>query len=218
MAGCQQPIQRSLTAVRAALADQGVGSAQFFMNAADTETRGGEIVASWNVPFVNRGDLELNFLGALMQTKIRSVNLPAGLPAGLFTEQDRSIIEEWQPNSRFTLSGLYQLDRLSAMVMVHRYGSYTVTDGAKQTFDPKYVTDVQLSYNFGLFGIFKLGANNLFDVTPDRNTIGQSRSGRIIDEQGNVIVDSPGVFQYSRRSAPFGFNGGFYYVALEYQF
>ena len=204
--------------VRAALADQGVGSAQFFMNAADTETRGGEIVASWNVPFINRGDLELNFLGALMQTKIRSINLPAGLPAGLFTEQDRSIIEEWQPNSRFTLSGLYQLDRLSAMVMVHRYGSYTVTDGAKQTFDPKYVTDVQLSYNFGLFGIFKLGANNLFDVTPDRNTIGQSRSGRIIDEQGNVIVDSPGVFQYSRRSAPFGFNGGFYYVALEYQF
>ncbi len=204
--------------VKTALKNADISSAQFFMNAADTETRGGEIVASWNVPFINRGALELNFLGALMQTQIRNVKLPAGLPSELFGEQDRSIIEEWQPNSRFTLSGLYQLDQLSASVMVHRYGSYTVTDGGKQKFDPKYVTDVQLSYNFGPFGIFKLGANNLFDVTPDQNTLGLSRRGRIIDSQGNVIVDSPGVFQYSRRSAPFGFNGGFYYAAFEYRF
>ena len=204
--------------VKTTLSNASIRSAQFFMNAVDTETRGGEIVASWNVPFVNRGNLELNLLGALMQTKIRSVNLPAGLPSGLFTEQDRSIIEEWQPRSRFALTGLYQLDQLSALVTVHRFGSYTVTDGGKQKFDPKYVTDVQLSYNFGPFGILKLGANNLFDETPDQNTIGQSRGGRIVDSQGNVIVDSPGVFQYSRRSAPFGFNGGFYYVAFEYRF
>ena len=204
--------------VRDELNAAAIDSAQFFMNAADTETRGMDIVASWNVPFIDRGNLELSFLGALMQTKIRSVNLPAGLPSGLFTEQDRSIIEEWQPTSRFTLSGLYQVNQLSASVLVHRYGSYTVTDGRKQKFDPKYVTDVQLSYNFGPFGIFKLGANNLFDVTPDKNTIGQSRGGRIVDSQGNLIVDSPGVFQYSRRSAPFGFNGGFYYAAFEYRF
>ena len=155
-----------------------------------------------------------------MQTKIRSSTfLQVFHPDSLFTEQDRSIIEEWQPKSRFTLSGLYQLDQLSASVMVHRYGSYTVTEnGPKQKFDPKYVTDVQLSYNFGPFGIFKLGANNLFDVTPDNNNIGQSRGGRIVDSQGNLIVDSPGVFQYSRRSAPFGFNGGFYYAAFEYRF
>ena len=191
------------------------------MNAADTETRGGEIVASWNVPYVERGNLELNFLGALMQTQIRDVKLPAGLPSSLFQDRERSIIEEWQPTSRFTLSGLYQLDQLSASIMVHRYGSYTVSgDGnnpTKQKFDAKYVTDVQASYDTG-FGIFKLGANNLFDVTPDEDTIDRHRRGTIIDSQGNLIVDSPGVFQYSRRSAPFGFNGGFYYVAFEYRF
>ena len=210
-------------AVAAAIRDEGAEVAQFFMNAVNTETRGVDIVASWNVPFINRGDLELNFLGAIMETKIRDVSLPADLPDSLFTAQDRSIIEEWQPKSRFTLSGLYQFDQFSASVMVHRYGSYTVAEVSdkvvkKQKFDPKYVTDVQLSYNFGPFGIFKLGANNLFDVTPDQNRIGQSRGGRIIDSQGNLIVDSPGVFQYSRRSAPFGFNGGFYYAAFEYRF
>ncbi len=192
------------------------------MNAADTETRGGEILASWNVPFIDRGNLDLNFLGALMQTQIRDVKLPAGLPSSLFDDRERSIIEEWQPRSRFTLSGLYQLDQLSASVMVHRYGSYTVSgDGnnpPKQKFDPQYVTDVQLSYNFGPFGILKLGANNLFDVTPDEDRIDGARGGTIIDNQGNLIVDSPDVFTYSRRSAPFGFNGGFYYAAFEYRF
>ncbi len=205
--------------------EAGITAGQFFMNAADTETRGMDVVASWDVPFINRGDLELNFLGALMQTQIRDVKLPAGLPSSLFQDRERSVIEEWQPKSRFTLSGLYQLDQFSASVMVHRYGSYTVSsdtndDGitTKQKFDPKFVTDVQASYNFGSFGIFKIGANNLFDVTPDEDTIDTSRGGRIIDSQGNLIVNSTDVFTYSRRSAPFGFNGGFYYAAFEYRF
>lgn len=209
------------SSITAALANAGAGRAQFFMNAADTETRGGEIVASWNVPFVNRGALELNFLGAIMQTQIRDVKLPAGLPSSLFQDRERSIIEEWQPTSRYTLSGLYQLGPFSASVLVHRYGSYTVSgDGnnpPKQKFDPQYITDVQANYDTG-FGIFKLGANNLFDVTPDEDTIDTARGGRIIDSQGNLIVDSPDVFTYSRRSAPFGFNGGFYYAAFEYRF
>ena len=223
LSGFLRPTDPALSdGVIAALNTAGAGSAQFFMNAADTETRGGEIVASWNVPFIDRGNLDLNFLGALMQTQIRDVKLPAGLPSSLFDDRERSIIEEWQPRSRFTLSGLYQLDQLSASVMVHRYGSYTVSgDGnnpPKQKFDPQYVTDVQLSYSFGPFGVLKLGANNVFDVTPDEDTIDGARGGTIIDSQGNLIVDSPDVFTYSRRSAPFGFNGGFYYAAFEYRF
>ena len=57
------------SSVRTAFEAADVTVGQFFMNAADTETRGMDVVASWNVPFINRGDLELNFLGALMQTK-----------------------------------------------------------------------------------------------------------------------------------------------------
>ena len=197
------------------------GEGQFFMNAVDTETRGVDFVASWDVPSMPRGSLNLSFLGSLMETKIKSVNLPAGLPSGLFDARERSIIEEWQPKSRFTLSGLYRLGQFSASVAVHRYGEYTVSNDSgsvKQKFDPKYLTDAQLSYDFGQFGILKLGANNLFDVTPDEDTIDTSRGGRIIDSQGNLIVDSPDVFTYSRRSAPFGFNGGFYYLAFELRF
>ena len=65
---------------------------------------------------------------------------------------------------------------------MHRYGAYTVIDGGKsQTYMPKYLTDIQLSYGLGEYGRIKIGANNLFNVTPDENHIGQSRGGKIVD-------------------------------------
>ena len=198
---------------------EGIGAVQFFMNAADTRTQGADVVATWAVPFVSMGDLGLKFLATVSETEITKVNLPADLDAALFTDQDRSIVEEWQPSSRFTLSGSYALGEFSAFLALHHYGEYTVTEGNgdRQTYDAKHLTDLRLGYNLG-FGTLSIGANNLFNVTPEKNEIGQSRGGKIIDPMGNVIVDSPGVFQYSRRSAPFGFNGGFYYVAFDVDF
>ena len=210
------------TRVQNALVQGGVQRAQFFMNAADTRTQGVDVVATWDVPFMTKGDLGLKLLATMTETEITSVNLPASLPSSLFDDRGRSIIEEWQPEYRFTLSGSYRLERFSAALALHGYGPYTVSnDGnntAKQKHSAKYLTDLRLGYNLG-FGTLSIGANNLFNVTPDENEIEVQRGGRIIDANGNVIVDSPvGVLTYSRRSAPFGFNGGFYYVAFDVDF
>ena len=208
--------------VQNALADGGVERAQFFMNAADTRTQGVDVVATWDVPFVATGDLGLKLLATVTETEITSVNLPASLPSSLFDDRGRSIIEEWQPEYRFTLSGSYRLDRFSAALALHGYGPYTVSNDGnnpdKQRHSAKYLTDLRLGYKLG-FGTLSIGANNLFNVTPDENEIEFQRAGTIIDANGNVIVDSPiGVMTYSRRSAPFGFNGGFYYVAFDVDF
>ena len=48
-----------------------------------------------------------------------------------------------------------------------------------------------------------MGGNNIFDEYPDKNEIGNSRGGSLEDAPaGNLVVDSAGVFEYSRRSAP----------------
>ena len=57
-----------------------------------------------------------------------------------------------------------------------------------------------------------LGSCTLFNIVPDENTVGQSRSGRLEDFSGNLIIDSLCIFVFSRRSAPFGFNGEFLYA------
>ena len=192
---------------------------QFFMNAADTTTKGVDIVASLNHSFADSSTLRLVLAGTVNETEITDVNLPSDLPASLFTDQDRSIVEEWQPKDRFSLSSTYSKGFASLLVAVHRYGEYTVVDGGeRQTYGAKYLTDASLSLDIGRLGTFTIGANNLFDVKPDKNEIGQGRGGTIYDHDGSLIVDSPGVFTYSRRSAPFGFNGGYYYMAYEYSF
>ena len=80
------------------------------------------------------------------------------------------------------------------------------------------VTSLRVNYQYNDELSFNFGGNNIFDVYPDKNEIGNSRSGTIVDPIGNVVASSQGVFKYSRRSAPFGFNGAYFYAGAEYQF
>jgi iron complex outermembrane receptor protein len=142
----------------------------------------------------------------------------------VFSPQDIAIIEEWQPKDRINLSFNYSLERLTAVLAFNRYGEYTVCEGScdsssnRQTFGAKILTDINLSYRLQDDLTFNFGGNNIFDETPDKNVIGQSRAGTIADASGNVFVSSPGVFQYSRRSAPFGFNGAYFFAGVTYDF
>ena len=64
-----------------------------------------------------------------------------------------------------------------------------------------------------------IAGNNIFDETPDKNVIGNSRGGIIENGPGGpIIVDSDGVFTYSRRAAPFGFNGAYFSAGVSWTF
>jgi len=210
-------------ALDAALIASGAGAGQFFLNGADTETTGIDIIATWNTELLG-GDFSLTAAANFTETDVVSIYTPADSalggvdPTDVFSEQAISIIEEWQPKDRVSLSGLYQISDFTINLAFNRYGEYTITDGGTQTYGAEVLTDLRVSYQVNDQLSFNLGGNNLFDVMPDKNEIGNSRSGTIVDASGNVIVSSPGVFTYSRRSAPFGFNGAFYYAGAEYRF
>ena len=204
----------------------GAGSGQFFLNGADTRTEGVDIVSRYNVP-MKEGELIVsaaaNFTNTNVTDTFTTGNLATLDPSDVFTAQDISIIEEWQPEDRINLTFDYSRDRFSAVLSMNRYGQYTVCEGNcsdtnSQTFDSKLLTDLILAYRLNEGLTVRLGGNNIFDETPDENKIGQSRTGAIEDAAGNTIVDSAGVFQFSRRSAPFGFNGAYFYAGISYDF
>jgi len=206
-----------------ALNASGAGAAQFFLNGADTETKGVDIITTWNTT-LGEGDLNLTFAANFSETEVTKIFTPnsgalSSIEASdVFSEQDISIIEEWQPEDRISVSGFYTLEDLSVNLAFNRYGEYTVTDGGRQTFGAEILTDLRFKYQINDNLSVNVGGNNIFDVYPDKNTIGNSRTGTIVDASGNTIVSSSGVFTYSRRSAPFGFNGAYYYAGLEYTF
>ena len=210
-------------ALDAALTSSGAAEGQFFLNGADTETSGVDIITTWKTEFIN-GDLDLTFAANFTETEVTDTYTPPGSALGaispddVFSEQAISIIEEWQPQDRISLSGLYKIGNFTVNLAFNRYGEYTVLDGDKQTYGAEVLTDLRINYQFNDELSFNFGGNNIFDVYPDKNEIGNSRSGTIVDASGNVVVSSPGVFTYSRRSAPFGFNGAFYYAGAEYRF
>ncbi|CAA0080677.1 Ferrienterobactin receptor [Zhongshania aliphaticivorans] len=211
----------------AALAAAGASSAQFFLNGADTETRGIDIVSTYMMA-AGEGDLAISFAANFTETEVTDTFTGGGLstldPDDVFSPQDISIIEEWQPKDRINLSFNYSLEKLTAVVAFNRYGEYTVCEGScdnstnRQTFNAKILTDVNVSYRVKDDVTVNVGANNIFDENPDKNRIGQSRAGTIADGSGDVFVDSPGVFLYSRRSAPFGFNGAYFFAGVTYDF
>ena len=212
-------------ALDAALIQAGAGAGQFFLNGADTETEGVDIVATYaGVQFAG-GELDFTLAANFTDTDVVNLFTPFG--SGLetvpveevFNEQDISIIEEWQPEDRIGLNTLYTNDAWQVNLTLNRYGEYTVTDGNRQTYGAEILTDLNIAYAFDNGITVNIAGNNIFDVMPDENTIGNSRSGAIEDgPDGPLIVESNGVFVYSRRSAPFGFNGAYYSVGLSWDF
>lgn len=229
-------IEQGLSAaLDAVLVNAGADSAQFFLNAADTETDGVDIVATYNIE-TEQGQWRLSAAANFTETDIESIRAPSMLAADptvqarVFTEQDQSILEEWQPEDRINLTASYLQDRFGFTVSFNRYGEYTVRDSCasggnncrSQTFDAEWLTDLQFTYEMKEHLTLEVGGNNIFDVTPERNEIGQSRAspaGGLIDPvTGGVAANSPGVFVFSRRSAPFGFNGAYFYAGISYEF
>ncbi|MFZ5609683.1 MAG: TonB-dependent receptor domain-containing protein [Pseudomonadota bacterium] len=213
--------------LKALLEGTGASAAQFFTNAVDTRTRGLDITASYDIALGGGGEIKLlaaaNWTDTDITGDVARPDLLAGFEETVFTAQDRSIIEAWQPASRVNISANYTRGPFDLVLRLSRYGAYKVCEGRCdrpappeqniQKFGAKLLTDVQMSYHFGGGFSLTLGANNLFGVTPDKNLIGQTGNGILPG-----IVESDGVFTFSRRSAPFGFNGGFYYARASYGF
>lgn len=77
-----------------------------------------------------------------------------------------------------------------------------------QKFDPKWITDLDVTYRHTKNLSLSVGANNLFDIYPTKNVASTAAY------QGS---DNVGIFPYNGIS-PFGFNGAFYYTKLSWKF
>jgi iron complex outermembrane recepter protein len=85
---------------------------------------------------------------------------------------------------------------------------YAAVGGAgplSQTFGAKWITDLSASYQ--LHSRWSAGADNIFDIYPDRN----ANPGDLATPNGGG--SNFGIFPYNQIS-PFGFNGRFIFTKL----
>ena len=209
-----------------------VGAARFFINGLDTTTRGLDAVLSYRVPEMGFGNWTLTAAYNHNRTKIDKRLNPLGPLASipginLFGRVEGLRFTEGQPRDKIVLSADGKIGDLGVTLRGTRYGRVVSPGNTNPIANPtsltdfgpddiflgkKWVTDLELRYELLERIDFAIGANNLFDVYPDRSPKG-ARPAAV----GGVYPVNQYYFPYSTFS-PFGFNGRFLYGRIGVKF
>ena len=192
-----------------------VTEAQFFTNAIDTKTKGLDVVLTYKNKFENNTNLTLNVAANFNETVIQGgaagVRTPSqlnGLGETLMNREERGRIEVNQPRSKIVLGANYQLKKFNYRVQATRFGEIStiapVDPLQDQTFSGKWLSDFSVGYKVNKSILISVGANNVFDVYPDK----------VIDPR----LTNDGTVVYSRFATQFGFNGAYYFANLNFTF
>lgn len=189
----------------------GVGGARYFTNAVDTRTTGIDVVAGYGFPIGATANLRMTAGFNKSKNKVTSVDsIPDALKnfqETLFDRVERARIEVGQPSTNFNFGAIVTRKDWAFNARAQRFGKVTSfgtpADGSlDQTFSAKWIADLSASYTHNKKLTLMVGADNIFDTYPDKNSVGSATVG------GNSNF---GIFQYNGIS-PFGFNGRFAYV------
>jgi len=218
-----------------------INSVQFFTNAISTRTRGLDIVLTDRFT-LGAGQLTVTAASNFNKTTVESIQgsdvieSDPGLKGRLFDRLERSRYESSVPKSKINLSANYSWNRLGVLLRTVRFGEVTFRNAIDptvpannlplemdQTYSAKWITDIAVSYKVISNLNITLGANNLFDVYPDkmyidpRNNQFNLSGDPTVNYVGNHDNTSNGHFLYSRNVSQFGFNGRYVFARLTFE-
>ncbi|MDC8004579.1 TonB-dependent receptor [Aureisphaera galaxeae] len=199
-----------------------VSAAQFFTNAIDSRTSGGDVSLFYK-DNLGSGELNASLSANFTSTKVvGDIHVPEALDGQedvLFSREDVARVEEAQPNFKVNSLITYEFDNYKFQLGNTYFGEVGYMhpeDGnpdnwvlneftgnvetRDQIFSSKLITDVGVSYQMSDNLIISLYGNNVFNVYPDAHTHSANTS------QGN--------FMYSRRVQQFGVSGANYTLGV----
>ena len=178
------------------LVSEGITSAsnlaefRFFTNDFSTLTQGWDFVLNYS-PEAMGGNTSVNFLFNFTDTEV--------------TERDPDVVdddrvfqlEQSLPSFRASLSGVHSFGRVRGLLRGTYYdGWYDIGD--EHTYPGRFIVDAEMALDLSESAAVTFGVQNLLNTYPD--------------ESPNAL----GVGARYPESTPFGFNGGYYYVRLNY--
>ncbi|WP_412071452.1 TonB-dependent receptor plug domain-containing protein [Pseudomonas sp. FEN] len=182
---------------------------QYFINGADTRTKGLDLVSNYSQDLGRFGSLKWTAAFNWNQTQILNYKASTsilGTPYELMDRQARNLITDIQPKTKLILGGDWSIERFNLNVALTRYGSYKEVNASSdrsldRVYSAKWIADLDLGYNLTHDLNIAIGAKNLFDTYPKKQGV-----------PSNTMVSSYGTY------SPFGFTGGYYYTRLTYAF
>ena len=194
--GAQIPLNDSDLDFARSLGFTDIFRVAYYANAFDTTTNGVDIVATYPMQIAG-GTTLWTFAGNYNRTEVTDINNPDAVDAKRAIQLEKTL-----PWFRFTLTGDHRQGPWRFLGRVYMYDGFTefTTDDLDARVDagPQWLVDLETSYTMKNGLTVSAGAQNLLDSYPDRST---GASGTLYPEY-----------------APFGFNGGYYYLRALYAF
>ncbi len=215
----------SLTSTQAAaLGFPDTRTAQYFINGVNTQTRGVDAVAEYEQSLGAFGTVHWSAIYSGNGTSITHLNANAANFSALAQKQ---LIEQ-TPRYRLGLGADWDVGKWSVHLLQTLYGRYEepVNNTVDEVFHPKWVTDLDISYHVTPTLTVAAKANNLFNAYPSRVPNSILVQTAAVD---SVLTGAPGytLAGYGVPTsggglygtiAPFGLQGGFYYVRVGVKF
>jgi iron complex outermembrane receptor protein len=190
-----------------------VDQVQFITNAINTTTGGIDLIinGSWkfrkaNVVIMAAANFtQTKFFGPIQTTdKLPATSRNANT---LLNREEREKIEHGQPASKIIALANYKKGNTAISIRSTLFGKTSIVlssvdESLDEAFSAKILTDISINYSPGKWLTITIGANNIFDVYPDLVK--------------NPINKNQGILIYSNQGTPFGYNGGFYFMAMEF--
>jgi iron complex outermembrane receptor protein len=211
---------------------QSVGAARFFVNGLDTRTHGIDAVASYRFrPGLGTWTLTAayNYNRTRIQRRLNNLGPLATIPGiVLFGRVEGIRFTDGQPRDKIVLSADGEIGNFGLTLRTTRFGEVISPGATAPLADPlsltllgpddirlgaKWITDLELRYRAFDHLDLAIGADNVFDVYPDRSPFG----ARPASAGGGVYPINQYYLPYSGFS-PFGFNGRFLYARASIDF
>ena len=185
---------------------QNATAAAFFANAIDTESKGLDIVVTHKADLGSKLHLRSDLSGTFSNTRqvddIHSSSQLLSQESTYFDETSRIYLEEGVPRTKVNFSQTLTSEKFTVFFRNVYFGEVTEATNNlanMQEFGGKLVTDLSVGFKATKNVTLTVGANNLFDIYPDRAIQANRSSGR---------------FDWSRRSQQFGVAGRFLFARL----
>lgn len=182
--------------------DAGAGQAKFFMNAYDLESSGIDIVIDHKIG-VGEGTLRNSLAGSFRDFEV--TNVVEVLGEEVLDDRAKGFVESAMPRTKVNLTNNYNVGNWNFLLRNVYFGEVSDPDfqgsANEITYGDKIITDLSLSYAFSDSFNLTLGANNLFDIYPDKVPVSSNYGDQFI---------------YSRRTSQFGFNGRYLFGRITF--
>lgn len=194
----------------------GVDQAQFFVNGADTKTKGLDLVLAWKKK-IGESSLGATLVGNINNMEISKVKNHNLDEQTFFGERDKAFLLASAPKNKFALNLNFSRKWFDTGLAFTRFSEVKLLDyqvyedasgygsfdeqikAATDTYDPKIVTDLTLGFKLSKNFKLSLGSNNLFNIYPD---------------QQDDWVEAGGYWD----AVQMGFSGAYYYARLGLKF